>query len=65
MKLLSDGAVTSSTIAMLNTFASVAGVMITYTRIPAILTEAMFSITHSKTVFLLILNLMLIVVRCV
>ena len=62
VKLLSDGAVTSSTIAMLNTFATVAGVMITYTRIPAILTEAMFSITHSKTVFLLILNLMLIVV---
>ncbi|MCI8609867.1 MAG: TRAP transporter large permease [Firmicutes bacterium] len=62
VKLLSDGAVTSSTIAMLNTFASVAGIMITYTRIPAILTEAMFSITHSKIVFLLILNLMLIVV---
>ena len=62
VKLLSDGAVTSSTIAMLNTFATVAGVMITYTRIPAILTEAMFSITHSKVVFLLILNLMLIIV---
>ncbi|MGN1144186.1 MAG: TRAP transporter large permease [Anaerovoracaceae bacterium] len=62
VKLLSDGAVTSSTIAMLNTFATVAGIMITYTRIPAILTEAMFSITHSKVVFLLILNIMLIIV---
>ena len=60
--LLADGAVTSSTIAMLNVFAAVAGIMITYTRIPAILTEAMFSITDSKIVFLLILNLMLIIV---
>ena len=36
--------------------------MITYTRIPAILTEAMFSITDSKFVFLIILNIMLIIV---
>ena len=62
VQLLSDGAVSSATIAMLNCFASVAGVMITYTRIPAILTEAMFSITDSKFVFLIILNIMLIIV---
>ena len=62
VKLLTEGAISSATIAMLNTFATVAGVMITYTRIPAILTEAMFTITHSKVIFLLILNLMLIVV---
>jgi len=62
VKLLSDGAVSSATIAMLNCFAGVAGVMITYTRIPAILTEVMFSITDSKFVFLIILNIMLIIV---
>ena len=60
--LLTEGAISSATIAMLNTFASVAGVMITYTRIPAVLTEAMFNITHSQTIFLIILNLLLIVV---
>ena len=61
-KLLSDGAISSATIAMLNTFATIAGIMITQTRIPAILTEAMFSVTHSKVIFLLILNIMLIIV---
>ena len=62
VKLLSEGAISSATIAMLNTFATIAGIMITQTRIPAILTEAMFSITHSQTVFLLILNVLLIIV---
>ena len=60
--LLSDGAVSSSTIAMLNVFATVAGTMITYTRIPAMLTQAMLSITDSKIIFLLILNVLLIIV---
>lgn len=62
VKLLTNSAIDSATIAMLNTFASVAGVMVTYTRIPAILTEAMFAITHSQTIFLIILNIMLIIV---
>ena len=60
--LLSDAAVTSSSIAMLNVFATVAGSMITYTRIPAMLTDAMLQITDSKIVFLLILNVLLILV---
>ena len=62
VKLLSEGAISSATIAMLNTFATIAGIMITQTRIPAVLTEAMFSITHNQTVFLLILNVLLIIV---
>lgn len=62
VKLLSDAAISSATIAMLNTFATIAGVMITQTRIPAILTEAMFSITHNQTIFLLVLNILLIIV---
>ena len=57
-----DSAVTSSTIAMLSVFAIVAGTMITYTRIPDMLTEAMFMITSSKVVFLLLINIMLIIV---
>ncbi len=61
-KILSEGAISSASIAMLMTFATIAGIMITQTRIPAILTEAMFSVTHSKVVFLLILNLLLIIV---
>lgn len=60
--LIKDAAVTSSTIAMLNVFATVAGAMITYTRIPMMLTEAMLAITDNKLVFLLILNVLLIVV---
>ncbi len=62
VKILSEGAISSASIAMLMTFATIAGIMITQTRIPAILTEAMFSVTHSKVVFLLILNLLLIIV---
>lgn len=62
VKVLSEGAISSASIAMLMTFATIAGIMITQTRIPAILTEAMFSVTHSKVVFLLILNLLLIIV---
>jgi C4-dicarboxylate transporter DctM subunit len=60
--LIRDSAVTSATIAMLNVFATVAGAMITYTRIPMMLTNAMLSITDSKAVFLLILNILLIIV---
>ncbi|MGN1414505.1 MAG: TRAP transporter large permease [Anaerovoracaceae bacterium] len=62
VKILSDGAISSASIAMLLTFATIAGIMITQTRIPAILTELMFSVTQSKVVFLLILNLLLIIV---
>ena len=60
--LLTDGAVSSSSIAMLNVFATVAGTMITYTRIPAMLTQTMLGITDSKFVFLLILNVLLLIV---
>lgn len=60
--LLKDAAIVSSTIAMLNVFATIAGTMITYTRIPLMLTEAMLSITESKLVFLLILNVLLIII---
>lgn len=60
--LIKDAAVTSATIAMLNVFATVAGAMITYTRIPMMLTNAMLAITDNKLVFLLILNLLLIIV---
>ena len=62
VKILSEGAISSATIAMLMTFATIAGIMITQTRIPAILTELMFSVTHSKVVFLLILNILLLIV---
>jgi C4-dicarboxylate transporter DctM subunit len=47
---------------MLNVFATIAGTMITYTRIPLMLTEAMLAITDSKLVFLLILNVLLIII---
>lgn len=60
--LLSDGAISSASIAMLNVFAGVSSIMVTYTRIPAILTEAMFAITDNKFVFLIVLNIMLIIV---
>jgi len=60
--MVEESAITSSTIAMLNVFAIVSGTMITYTRIPAMLTETMFSITDSKYVFLIIVNIMLIIV---
>lgn len=62
MQLLKDSAVTSSTIAMLNVFATVAGTMITYTRIPSTLTEMMLSATSNKYVFLFILNILLIII---
>ena len=60
--LVLEAGVTSATIAMLNVFAAVAGKMITFTRIPAMLTDAMLSLTDSKIVFLLILNILLIIV---
>ena len=60
--MVTNSAITSSTIAMLNVFATVAGTMITYTRIPDMLTQAMFSLTDNKYIFLLIINLVLIVV---
>ncbi len=60
--LVLEAGVTSATIAMLNVFAAVAGKMVTFTRIPAMLTEAMLSLTDSKIVFLLILNVLLIIV---
>ena len=60
--LIKDAAITSATIAMLNVFATVAGTMITYTRIPLMLTQAMLSITDNKLVFLLILNVLLIII---
>lgn len=62
VKLLSDSSISSATIAMLLVFSTIAGVMITQTRIPAILTETMFAITDNKTVFLLLLNVLLIIV---
>ena len=49
--LVLEAGVTSATIAMLNVFAAVAGKMITFTRIPAMLTDAMLSLTDSKIVF--------------
>jgi C4-dicarboxylate transporter DctM subunit len=60
--LATDAAVTSAAIAMLNVFAAVAGKMITYTEIPRHLTNAMLSLTDSKIIFLLLLNLLLIIV---
>jgi C4-dicarboxylate transporter DctM subunit len=60
--LVTDAAVTSATIAMLNVFAAVAGKMITFTRIPELLSNAMLSITDSKIIFLLLLNILLIIV---
>ena len=60
--LIKDSAVTAASIAMLNVFATVAGAMITYTRIPMMLTNAMLEITDSKIIFLLILNGLLIIV---
>lgn len=60
--ITTDSAVTSATIAMLNVFAAVAGKMITYTRIPTMLTDAMLGMTENKYVFLLILNILLILV---
>ena len=60
--ITTDSAVTAATIAMLNVFAAVAGKMITYTRIPEILTNTMLSLTDNKAVFLLILNILLILV---
>lgn len=60
--LVLEAGVTSATIAMLNVFAAVAGKMITFTRIPAMLTDAMLSLTDSKIIFLLILNILLIIV---
>ena len=60
--LVLEAGVTSATIAMLNVFAAVAGKMVTFTRIPAMLTDAMMSLTDSKIVFLLLLNILLIVI---
>jgi len=60
--LVKDAAVTSATIAMLNVFAAVAGKMVTFTRIPEMLTNTMLEFTDSKIVFLLILNVLLIIV---
>jgi len=60
--MVQESAITSSTIAMLNVFAIVSGTMITYTQIPTMLTEAMFALTSSKYVFLMIINVMLIIV---
>ena len=60
--LVTDAAITSATIAMLNVFAAVAGKMVTFTRIPAMLTDAMLSITDSKIVFLIVLNVLLIII---
>ncbi len=62
VQLLTEGAISSGTIAMLNAFAGVAGVMITYTRIPTILTNAVMAVTDSKFVFLIILNIILLIV---
>lgn len=61
-KLVTEASITSATIAMLNVFAAVAGKMITFTRIPEILTNAMMSVTDSKIVFLLVLNILLIII---
>jgi C4-dicarboxylate transporter DctM subunit len=60
--LVKDAAITSATIAMLNVFAAVAGKMVTFTRIPEMLTNTMLEITDSKIIFLLILNVLLIIV---
>ncbi|MEG1067110.1 MAG: TRAP transporter large permease [Anaerovoracaceae bacterium] len=62
LDLVREAAITSSTIAMLNVFATVAGYMITYTRIPMMLTKGMLELTDSKIVFLLILNILLLIV---
>lgn len=61
-ELVTEAAITSATIAMLNVFAAIAGKMVTFTRIPELLTDAMMSITDSKVVFLLILNVLLIII---
>ncbi len=60
--LVTDSAISSSAIAMLLVFAAVAGKMITFTRIPEMLTNSLMSFTDSKMVFLIIINLLLIIV---
>lgn len=60
--LLENAAVSTATISMLLAFAAVASRMITYTRIPMILTDALNNFTDSKLVFLLIINILLIFV---
>jgi len=60
--LVEDSAISSASIAMLIVFAAVASRMITFTRIPEILTNTLMSITDSKFVFLLVLNILLILV---
>ena len=60
--LVLEAGVTSATIAMLNVFAAVAGKMVTFTRIPTMLTDAMMTLTDSKIVFLLLLNILLIII---
>ncbi|MBR0597838.1 TRAP transporter large permease [Sinanaerobacter chloroacetimidivorans] len=60
--LVEDSAISSASIAMLMVFAAVAGRMITFTRIPEVLTNTLLSVTDSQFVFLLILNVLLIIV---
>lgn len=60
--LVGESAISSASIAMLMVFAAVAGRMVTFTRIPEFLTNALLSVTDSKYVFLLILNVLLIIV---
>lgn len=60
---LVEGAATSTaSISMLIVFAAVAGRMITFTRVPEMLTSTLLGFTDSKIVFLLILNVLLIIV---
>ncbi|MBN7772984.1 TRAP transporter large permease [Clostridium aminobutyricum] len=60
--LVEDSAVSSAAISMLIVFAAIASRMITFTRIPEILTNTLMGITDSKFVFLLVLNILLIIV---
>lgn len=60
--LLSNSALSSTSICMIIAFSAIAGRMITLTRIPAYLTEFMMGITNSKTMFLILVNILLIIV---
>lgn len=59
--LISDSAVSTSAITFIIGLSAVTGKMIIFTGIPTMVTEALLSVTDSKIIFLLLVNLLLLV----
>ncbi|MCI8423973.1 MAG: TRAP transporter large permease [Lawsonibacter sp.] len=61
LQLISDSAVSTSSITLIIALSAITGKMITLTGIPQQVTNALLSVTDSKVIFLLLVNLMLLV----